>query len=305
MKVFITGGTGFIGRFLVYRLIKEGAKVVVATRQKIKNSSHIEYINWFELSNNERIEILKNCDVTINLAGENIFSRRWTNKQKALIVRSRVETTHSIVEILNKLPQDDKKVFISASAVGYYGNRNNEIITEETPLGKGFLAEVCELWENEAKQVKSCRTIITRIGIVLHPAAGALKKMLIPFKFFVGGAVGSGKQFIPWVHIDDLIEMFMFVTKNKNCEGVYNFVSPNPCTMNEFVKIMGKILKRPSFFRVPTFILKIFLGKAAETLTDSQRVIPKRLLDTGYKFNYPEISSALQDLLQKPKYKNE
>ncbi len=298
MNVFITGGTGFIGKFLIYRLIKEDAHITVATRQKFKHSSHIDYINWFELTDDEKLDTLSKSDVIINLAGENIAARRWTDKQKAKIIRSRTSVTNSLVEIINKLPQNEKRVFISASAVGYYGDKKEELIDENSPIGKGFLAEVCELWEKEALKARNCRLVIPRIGVVLHPSGGALQKMLRPFKYYLGGGIGSGKQFVPWVHIDDLVEMFMFVAKNKSCEGVYNFVAPNPCTMKELAKTIGKVLHKPAVFKVPEFVLKIILGEAATMLICSQKVLPQRLIDANFKFEFERLEDALADLLK-------
>lgn len=299
MKVFLTGGTGFIGRFLVRKLLKESAQIFIATRQNYTDTHSIKYLNWFNLSNDEKISLISDCDVIINLAGENIGSHRWTHNQQAKIIRSRTEITRSIVEILNKLPQNSNRVFLSASAVGYYGHRGDEIINESTPSGDGFLAEVCKIWESEALENRNCRTVIARIGVVLHPSGGALKKMIKPYNFFIGGPLGSGKQFVPWVHIEDLMQMFLFVIKNSDCSGAFNVVSPNPCTMKELSQTLGKVLRKPYFLRTPEFFLKLILGKAASMLTISQRVVPQRLLDAGFKFKFPTIEEALKDLLLK------
>jgi len=299
MNVFITGGTGFIGKFLIYRLIKEDAHITVATRQKFKHSSHIEYINWYDLTDDEKLITVSKSDVIINLAGENIAAHRWTDKQKAKIIRSRTNVTSSLVEIINKLPQNEKRVFISASAVGYYGDKKNELINEYSPIGSGFLSEVCELWEKEALKARNCRLVTPRIGVVLHPSGGVLQKMLPLYKFYLGGILGSGKYYVPWVHIGDLVNMFIFVAKNNSCEGVYNFVAPNPCTMKELAKAIGSILHKPVFFKVPEFLLKIILGEAATMLTNSQRVFPRRLIDTNFKFEFERLEVALADLLKK------
>ncbi|MEJ5244918.1 MAG: TIGR01777 family oxidoreductase [Bacteroidota bacterium] len=298
MNVFITGGTGFIGKFLIYRLIKENAHITVATRQKFKHSSHIDYVNWNELTDDEKLDTISKSDVIINLAGENIASRRWSDKQKAKIIRSRTKITSSLVEIINRLSQNDKRVFISASAVGYYGDKKDEIISEASTIGNGFLAEVCELWEKEALKVRNCRLVIPRIGVVLHPSGGALKKMLLPYKYYIGGILGSGKQYVPWVHIDELVNMFLFVAKNKSCEGVYNFVAPNPCTMKEFALSIGSILNKPVLFKIPEFLLNIILGESATIITNSQRVIPQRLIDARFEFEFERIEPALNDLLK-------
>jgi len=299
MKVFLTGGTGFIGRFLVRNLLKESSQIYIATRQNFTDTHSIKYIDWFALSDEEKTSLISECDVIINLAGENIAARRWSHNQQAKIIRSRTEITSSIVEVLNKLPQSSDRVFVSASAVGYYGDCRDEIITENTPPGDGFLAEVCKIWESEALEARTCRTVIARIGVVLHSSGGALKKMMQPYYFFIGGPLGSGKQYVPWVHIKDLMQMFLFVIKNPDCKGAYNFVSPNPCTMRELSKALGKALRRPHYIRTPEFILKIMLGKAASMLTISQRVVPQRLLDAGFNFKFPTIEEAFKDLLIK------
>jgi len=208
-------------------------------------------------------------------------------------------STKNLVTAL-KNSQSKVKVFISSSGVGYYGSRGEEILTEKSELGNDFLAQVCDVWERETENASAIgiRTAMLRQGIVLSKKGGALAKVLPPFNFFIGGALGNGKQWFPWIHIDDLIAIYLFVLDNAEISGVVNVVSPESLRMSEFAKTLGKILNRPSIFNVPEFVLKILVGEAASTSVSSQRVVPQKLIDHAFKFKFENLDGALRDLLK-------
>lgn len=296
-NILITGATGFIGSFLTKRLLREGYSLIISSRGQNSSNDNVRYVNFTKLSPSEQDSLISECFAVINLAGESIAGKKWTPEQKAKLTNSRVDMTRSIANAISRC--DNKpEVFVSASAVGFYGNRNDEILNEQSQKGSGFLSDVCNKWEEAAKTAEQhTRLVIPRIGVVLHPKAGALEKMILPFKLYAGGALGSGKQYLPWIHIDDLVEMFVYVVKNDNIKGVCNFSAPNPSTMNDFAKQLGTALNKPSFMRVPEFVLKAILGESSSMVLDSQRAVPETMLQSGFKFKFPELQEALFDLL--------
>jgi hypothetical protein len=299
-KIVISGATGLVGKKITQQLIRRGDDVTVLTRS-IKNAKELlpgahSYIEW-NSSNSDWQFCLEGKDAVINLAGENLMAKRWNEIHKKNILESRVKGTRALVraiENLNKKPE----IFISASAVGFYGN-SETAVNEESKMGNGFLAKVVDAWESESMVVEQfgVRRVNVRLGAVLDKNEGAFPQLYKPFKFFAGGALGNGKQWFPWIHIDDVTGIFLYALDNKNVKGVYNAVSPVPIRMADFCKTLGKIMHRPSFFNVPEFILKIIFGEGADVLLNGTNVLPERTIDAGYVFKYPELTSALKSLL--------
>lgn len=302
-KIIITGATGFIGTKLTNTLINRGDEVTIFTRNdNVKKviAGVKEYVKWDYKNPSLWEKHITGKDAIIHLAGANLFGKRWNNKYKEIIVESRETSTYNIVKAIQK---SDKKpsVFISGSAVGYYGNSGDTLLTEDSIAGNDFLATVCRKWEAAATEVErfGVRRVSLRTGLVLSTEEGTLKKMLLPFKLFVGGPLGNGKQWFPWIHINDLINIFLFALDNINISGAVNGAVPNPVRMKEFTKTLGKVLKRPSFFPVPEFVLRIVLGEFADAVVASLRVAPKKLMNYNFQFKFIELESALRDLLRK------
>ena len=301
MNVLIFGGTGFVGRNLIEELLKNGYQVYVVTRNPKKTASSFEnivqVIEWDNVSPLSSIYELQQTDVVINLAGESIGNRRWINSVKEEILASRIRTTRAIVTAINN-GTIQPKVLINASAVGYYGPCQDEEITEIEEAGQDFLAQVCRDWENEAYKAQSdlTRVATIRIGVVLG-RKGALNRMKIPFKFYMGGPLGKGNQWLSWIHIKDLTSMIRFVIENQELTGPINATAPNPVTMKEFSHVLGETMNRPSWLPVPTWILKIALGQMAEMLLHGQRVVPNKIINAGFEFRFSKLKSALEDAL--------
>ena len=300
-KIAITGATGLIGRELCRKLHEEGDEVTVFTRGIKKGKELFPYLTDFVEWDYNKPELWKNelngKDTVVHLAGANIFGERWTNSYKRTIMDSRKSATKILVDSIGEL-KNKPKTFISSSAVGYYGDKGDDIITEESPSGTDFLSMVCRSWEFEAKQVEKfgVRRVSIRTGIVLSSKEGALKKMLLPFRLFAGGSIGKGDQWFPWIHIEDIINVYLFVLNNE-ISGVLNGTSPNPVTMKEFAKTLGKVLHRPSFFTVPEFVLKLAVGEGAQSILSSLRVIPQKLIENSFQFKYEYLEPALISLL--------
>ncbi len=300
-KVVITGATGLIGKNLVEKLKKEGYYVIVFSRDEENAKNKLpdadEFIRFPEGSTWK--EKVTEADCIINLAGENIASGRWTQRKKEKLRSSRIGTTNKLVEVI-KGSANKPGVFISASAVGYYGYSESEEFTEDSPAGTGFLAELTHKWENEANKIEGgeTRVVIPRIGVVLSGEGGALKKMLPAFKLFLGGPIGNGRQWFPWIHTDDLTGIILKMIEDETMEGVYNAVAPEYVKAGDFARALGKVLKRPALFPVPVFALRLLFGEGAESMSKGQKVIPERLVESGYKFKFEKLSRSLQDILR-------
>ena len=301
MKVVIFGGTGFVGRSLADELLTNGYYVLVVTRnrQKIVKDlvSKVKIIEWDNNSPLSSISELFEADVVVNLAGESIGNRRWSNSVKQEILASRIRTTRAIVSAIND-GIIKPKVLISASAIGYYGSRQGEEITEIEETGQDFLAQVCRDWENEAYKAQSdlTRVATIRIGVVLG-REGALNRMTTPFKFYIGGPLGTGNQWLSWIHITDLTRIIRFVVENHELTGPVNATAPVPVTMKEFSQVLGEVMNKPSWLPVPTWILKIVLGQMSEMLLNGQRVVPKKIIDGGFEFRFSKLKVALENVL--------
>ena len=303
-KIIITGATGLIGKKLCQALFDRGDEVTVFSRNIQSAKKKLPYLKNFVTWNYKNPDEWKNHldgkDALVHLAGINLFSRRWNDNFKKEIIESREISTRNLVKSLkdcNKKPQ----VFISASGVGYYGDGGETILTEDSQKGKDFLADVCDVWERESRKAGDygIRNVQIRTGIVLSPEDGALKQMLLPFKFFIGGSLGSGKQWFPWLHINDIINIYIHAIDNENISGPINAASPNIVRMKEFAKTLGKVMKRPSLFPVPEFVLRIVVGEAAGTVVTGQRVSVDKLLNSEYKFGFENLEKALAELLGK------
>ena len=296
MNLVITGASGFIGSHLVERL-GPSHDLKLLTRQRAKKSGfpRAQWILWEPGASGEWERCVEATDGIINLAGEPIANKRWSPEQKDRIRFSRVNTTRALVRAIAKA-KDKPRFLISGSAVGYYGSRGDEPLTETSPAGAGFLADVCREWENEARQAQSfgVRVTLLRTGIVLGKGQGALAKMVKPFKLFAGGYLGSGKQWMPWIHLEDEIGLLQFLIERENGAGAFNATAPNPVTMEEFCKALASVLNRPSWAPVPASVLTLLLGEMAEMLLTGQRAVPKAAQDLGYSFRYPNILEALR-----------
>jgi len=300
MKILVTGATGLIGRSLCRALTDESRTVAAVSRSSVKPQglAVAEVYQWDPQSGPLPQAALDGVDAVVNLAGEPLDARRWSDQQKRLIRDSRVVTTRNLVEGLNSL---DRKpaVLVSGSAVGFYGDRGDEQLEETSPPGHGFMSEVCQEWEREAARAieLGVRVVHVRTGVVLSDQGGALQKMLIPFKLGLGGPLGSGKQWFPWIHIKDIVGIFRHSIMTSTLAGPVNGVAPQPVTNGEFTRELARALHRPAFLPVPEMALRVLMGEMSEVLFGSQRVLPKAALASGYEFHYPLLAPALADLL--------
>jgi uncharacterized protein (TIGR01777 family) len=298
MNVVMTGASGFIGSRLVERLgPSHDLKLLTRRRPKEAGLSKTQWIVWEPGAPGEWERCVEGAHGIINLAGEPIANKRWSAEQKDKIRFSRVNTTRALVGAIAKA-KDKPKFLISGSAVGYYGPRGDELLTENSPPGAGFLAEVCREWEDEAKlaQTHGVRVALLRTGIVLGEGKGALAKMVKPFKLFAGGCLGSGKQWMPWIHVEDEVGLIQFLMEREDASGAFNATAPNPVTMEEFCSALASVLNRPSWAAVPASVLTLLLGEMAEMLLTGQKAVPKAAQDLGYSFRYPIILEALKSL---------
>lgn len=292
MKIAIAGSSGLIGSGLIPSLEEDGAEVT----RLVRSSPRAGEIEWHP--NQDAIDLgkLEGFDAIINLAGENVAEGRWTDEKKKKIHDSRVHGTHLISETIAKV-EPKPRVFLCASATGIYGNRPDETLTEQSDSGGGFLAGVCREWEKATEPASKggVRVVNLRFGPVLAPHGGMMEKMLMPFKMGLGGKIGSGKQYISWVSIDDVVGAMKLALKDENIRGPLNVVSPNPVTNEEFTKALGDALSRPTMMAVPAFAARLAFGEMAdEMLLASQRVMPKNLKDAGFQFEYPHLEDALR-----------
>lgn len=299
MNILITGASGFVGTCLTRFFIDNGDSVVgvdAAPPSDFEDAADYRFIGADTTRPGAWQETVLDADVIINLAGRNIFNY-WTERYKEAIHDSRVLTTRRVVEAINR---EKETVLCSASAVGYYGSCGDTILREDNDSGDDFLAGVCREWEAEAAaaEAKGARVVMTRFGLVMGKNGGALSKMLPAFKFFLGGPMGSGKHWMPWIHIDDLTRAMAFVIKEKEIEGPVNFCAPEPVQNAQFSRILGKVLHRPAFLRIPEFAVKTLLGELGETMLSSQRAVPDRLIRSGFTFHYPDIQTALEQILK-------
>jgi len=300
MKVLITGGLGFVGTQLSIRLVEKRHQVTVvdhSPQPRAYTPQEVRYVFADTTVKGAWQEEIQAQDAVVNLAGTSIF-RRWNDETKQLIHDSRVLTTRNVAEAM---PKEKVSLLCSTSAVGYFGFRGDEKLTEGDAPGDDFLARVCVDWEREAHKAadKGVRVVIARFGIVLGKTGGALGQMIPAFKKFVGGPLGSGKQWFSWIHMEDLLNAFLFCFENQDIHGPVNLCSPNPVRNRELAKALGKVLSRPSFLTTPAFMLRLVLGEFGSVLLGGQKVNPAKLLKHGFVFHYPEITDALEEIIGK------
>ena len=305
MKVAIAGATGFVGSRLVERLHSEGHSVLVLARdseraRRVFPASaypNLEIVAYTPAESGDWQNSIAGCDGVVNLAGVPIAEERWTAARQQAILDSRKLTTAKLAEaIANANPKPS--VLVSASAIGYYGTSETAEFDENSPAGNDFLAAVCKDWEAAAQPVKNAgtRLAILRLGIVMG-MGGALAKMLPPFKLFAGGPIGTGKQWFSWIHRDDVVNLILYALQNPQIEGVLNATAPNPVRMNELCETLGAVLQRPSWLPVPGFALELLLGDGAKVVLEGQKVLPKKTLASGFQYQYPNLKSALEEIL--------
>ncbi len=302
MRVAVTGATGLIGQALCQKLIRDGDDVLVLTRSLDRAEKYLptaKRVMWEATSSLQNVKDLEGLDAVVHLAGASISGARWSEKQKKKIQDSRVLGTRHMVEALNGCRRRPE-VLISASAIGYYGDRGNEPLDELSEPGTGFLADICQQWDREALRARDLgiRVVLLRTGMVLSNQGGALPLMLLPFKMFVGGPLGRGRQWISWIHIDDEVEAIRYAIAEKQIEGALNASAPHPLTNREFSRELGKVLNRPSLMPVPSFAVRLVLGEMGERLLlEGQCVLPRKLEAAGYDFRFPQLPEALKNLL--------
>ncbi|HEY4097436.1 MAG TPA: TIGR01777 family oxidoreductase [Baekduia sp.] len=301
MNVTLTGATGLIGSKLVRALRDRGDTVTVLSRSPGKAGSAlgVAAVAWDPMAGPAPAAALSGRDAVIHLAGEPV-AQRWSAKAKQAIRGSRETGTRNLVEGLRAVGAEGPKVLVSASAVGYYGPHGDEWIPESTPAGQDFLAGVCVAWEREAQRATmlGMRVVNVRTGVVLDPAGGALAKMLPPFKLGAGGPVAGGDQYLPWIHVDDLVGLYLAALDDPNWSGAYNGSAPSPVTNGQFSKALGRALHRPAIAPIPGLALRLLYGEMADIVTEGQRAVPERALAAGYAFAHPDLAEALADTLK-------
>jgi len=303
-KIIVTGATGLIGRKLCSQLLEQGNEITIFTRdpeaakKTIKGAK--QYVKWNYNNPEEWKNYLNETDSIVHLAGTNLGAKRWNYEFKKELFNSRIESTRQLVNTMKNC-KDKPKSFITASAVGYYGDRGDEVLIEKSITGKDFLSNLCSAWEKEAEKIEdqNVRRVSLRIGLTLSNEGGVLKKFLPPFKIFLGGPLGNGKQWFPWIHIEDLINIFIHTINTESLQGPVNIASPGIVRMNDFATSLGKILRRPSLIPVPKFAIRIAAGELGKYAVMSQRVSVEKILNAGYKFKFEKLEDALRDLLKK------
>ena len=294
LKVIITGGTGLVGKRLTDLLTGKGYQVNILCREPKKPNE----FKWNPEENYLDEKAFENATAIIHLAGANVADERWTDKRKKEIIDSRIKSAQLLYDYLSKTDHNIES-FISASAVGFYGDRGNELLMEESSNGSGFLAEVCKLWENSADKMNELNIKVSkvRIGIVLSKNGGALPKLSLPVKFGIGAYMGNGKQFVPWIHIDDLCDIFIYLLENRNLSGTYNACAPDVKTNKQMSEQIAAALHRP-FIPVPApaFILKLAMGEMSSMLLMSNNCSSQKIINTGFVFQYPDLKTALSSI---------
>lgn len=304
MTTLIAGATGLIGQRIVEKLIAARHEVVILTRNPSKLSAPgpppLRFVRWDARTPGEWYRELNQADAVVNLSGESIGGRRWTTAQKDRIRSSRINATKAIVEAIAASPKKPR-VLVNASGIDYYGETRDEEVVESHPGGSGFLADVCRQWETAARVGErfGVRVVLARSAVVLGARAAALKKLILPFRFLLGGPLGTGDQWFPWIHLEDEAEAILFAIDNSALAGPVNLTAPQPLTMRQFCRFLGNALKRPSWISVPPLLLRLALGEMSDMVLMSRRVVPRRLLDAGYRFRFPRLDEALADVLSR------
>jgi uncharacterized protein len=300
MKIVIAGGSGFIGQTLIQLLLAEGHSVVILTRKERKSSGKLEYVRWLDEGVSPEKEI-GNADAFVNLAGVSINDGRWSKSHQKQIYESRMFATDELLRIISLL-STKPSVLVNASAIGIYPSSKSAIYTEDSlETATDFLGKTVHDWENKAQQVEqhSIRAVMMRFGVVLGKEEGALPLMVMPYRLYVGGKVGTGEQWVSWVHVTDVVQAILFAMTNNHLSGPINVTAPAPLRMNDFGKSIGSVLHRPHWLPVPSFAMKMVLGQKSALVLEGQHVIPQVLQENGFEFKFPTLRSALEDLLKK------
>ncbi|HEX6162260.1 MAG TPA: TIGR01777 family oxidoreductase [Vicinamibacterales bacterium] len=295
MTIVLAGGSGFLGRKLAKRLEQEGHKTITLTRRP---SGAPNQIGWRpDGTAGDLAPHLDGVDAVVNLAGEGIADKRWTEARKRALRDSRILSTRTLVRAIRECATPPR-VLVSGSGIGYYGPHGDEPVTEATPPGTDFLARLCVEWEEEARAAESpsTRVAIVRTGLALDGDGGALKKMLLPFKLGAGATIASGNQYMPWIHASDWTAMVAWLIHNNDARGAFNASAPEPVTNREFTRTLARVLHRPAVFQAPAFVLRAALGELATALIDGQRVLPGRAGQLGFRFSYPSLQPALESM---------
>jgi len=301
MRVIITGGTGLIGRALAQALVLRGDEAIILSRDPGRVTGFpetVQVMGWDGQTSGGWGSLVDASTAIVNLAGESIAAGRWTAERKQRIRDSRLNAGKAVEQAVRAAP-DKPRVVIQSSAVGYYGPRDDQPVAEDSAPGDDFLAQVCVDWEDSTRPVGDVgvRRAIIRTGVVLSTSAGALPRMLLPFRFFVGGPLGNGRQVLPWIHLDDEIAAIQFLIDREDASGPFNLTAPKPVTNAEFSQSLGHVMGRPAVVPTPAFALRLAFGEMATIVLDGQRAIPQRLGELGYPFHYPDPESALRALL--------
>ena len=303
MKIVIAGGSGFLGRALAHQLLAKGHEVVVLTRGAAREDRGIRHVTWeTDEGPGDWHAVIDGADAVVNLAGAGIADQRWSEARKQVLRGSRVDATRALVAAIRSAT-NRPKVFLTGSAIGFYGPQPEDgpTLDESAPPGSDFLSTLAVDWEAEAHAASAldCRVIIIRTGVVLARDGGALRKLIPPFRFFVGGPIGSGRQVLSWIHRSDWVELVVWLLRHEHAAGVYNATAPHPVTNADFSRALGAALGRPSWLPVPGFALKIIVGEmAGPALLAGQRVVPRRALEAGFTFQFPEIATAMRDAVR-------
>ncbi len=304
MKILITGATGFVGSALAKRLLSEGHELHILTRDNerlpaIFKNDKVKSFEWRDTKNPPPVESIQGINGVINLMGENISAKRWSAEQKKKLRDSRIESTINLTTLLDQNLSSPLDFFVSASAVGIYPVNTPEVLNEDSKHGKNFLADLCKEWEAAAYTLKKVkRTVIIRTAVVLEKHGGALGKMLPPFKLGLGGPIGDGSQYMSWIHLDDLVNLYRTAATDTSYSGVYNGASPHPVENFHFTKALGDSLHRPTLVPVPAIGLKIAFGEMSSVILDSQKVVSKNLHDKNFNFNHETIESAFHKIFE-------
>ncbi|HHF5121779.1 TPA: TIGR01777 family oxidoreductase [Haemophilus influenzae] len=294
MNILLTGGTGLIGKALVEQLCLRNEQVTILTRSSsphtLSKQKNIKFITALS-----ELDLQEQFDAIINLAGEPIFHKVWSKNQKSILRESRLSLTTQLVEFINQYQQ--YPVFISGSATGIYGDQGEQKITETSKTAKTFTAQLCQDWENIARQANA-RVCLIRTGIVFSKKGGALAKMLPLYKWGLGGKLGNGEQYFPWIALEDMVNGILFLLDHSECRGAFNFTAPNPIKQHKFNRTLARILKRPAFATIPKWLLHFMLGERANLLLESQNVVPEKLLNAGFQFQYSDCKNYLEEILK-------
>lgn len=298
MKVAITGGTGLVGKALCDELIRNGHEVIILTRKRTQSGQNPKYVQWLNKGDHPEKE-LEGIDAIVNLAGATI-NNKWTEEYKRKIMESRLQATAEVKRIMETLPKTPA-VLVNASAVGYYGTSLSEEFTEQSAAGHDFLAVTVSRWEASAIQAKNLgvRVVLCRFGVILDKDAGALPRIVLPYQLFAGGRIGTGKQWLSWIHIEDVVRGIIFSLENPHLEGPVNFTAPAPVRMEQFGKTLAHVINRPHWLPVPAFALKTALGEMSILVLEGQHAFPEKLMKAAFKFRYSKLEGALKDIFGK------